>query len=52
MKKALRLNIQLSLRLETNVCTPAATGKCDYTTPVATFLIKYTACLCIYFSLQ
>lgn len=29
MKKALRLNIQLSLRLETNVCTPAVTGKCD-----------------------
>lgn len=34
MKKALRLNIQLSLRLETNVYTPAVTGKCDAITPV------------------
>lgn len=39
MKKALRLNIQLSLHLETNVYTPAVTGKCDEITPIATFLI-------------
>lgn len=43
MKKALRLNIQLSLHLETNVYIPAVIGKCDEITRVATFLIKYTA---------
>lgn len=42
MKKALRLNIQLSLHLETNVYTPAVTGKCDEITPIANlhFLFK------------
>jgi len=43
MKKALRLSVKLSPHLETDVYTPAVTGKCDEITPVATFLIKYTA---------